>query len=125
MNIRSHLLALAFAGCATLLSSAARAEVVSEGKGIYTVSGTWTFWAEKSLLAPGGKENHFGEFQTVLFKPECNEAEEVTKFKKTFATLKVLGRESVNKGGDKVLVAEKILEVNGSPADESKAKADK
>ncbi len=86
------------------------ADIKRNDDGTYTVSGTWTFWPEKDLLAPSGKGNDFGEFQTILFKPSVNEAFNLKEYRKTFAVFKIKGRESQG-GGGKVLVTEEILEV--------------
>lgn len=99
--------ALIFAG----FSSPLLAEVQKNGNGTYTISGTWTFWEEKDLLAPTGKDNDFGEFKTILFKSPVNDFEGIRKYKKKQATFKVKARESQSGGGEKILVVEEILEV--------------
>lgn len=86
------------------------ASVEKSEDGTYTISGTWTFWPEKGILAPSGKGNDFGEFQTILFKISGNESFNLKEYKKTFAVFKIKGRESQGEG-TKVLIAEEILEV--------------
>lgn len=88
-------------------------EVEKNADGTYTISGTWTYWAEKDVVAPSGKSNDFGEFNNILFKNPVNDFEGMKALKKTFAIFKVKGRES-GAGQEKVLVVEEILErVNG------------
>ncbi len=98
------------------LSCPLMAEVQKISDGIYTISGTWTFWAEKDLLAPTGKDNDFGEFKTILFKALVSDFEGIREYKKTQATFKVKARESQSDGGEKILVVEQILEVVVDPA---------
>jgi hypothetical protein len=91
------------------------AGVALQDDGTYLISGTWTFWPDKEILAPSGRENDFGEFETILFKPDANEFEEVYGFKKTSATFKVRARVSTTSQATKILVVEAILErVDGS-----------
>lgn len=85
------------------------AGVEKNADGTYTISGTWTYWAEKDLVAPTGKSNDFGAFSTILFKSNVNDFEGMKALKKTFATFKVKGRESGD-GTGKALVVEEILE---------------
>lgn len=86
------------------------AGVEKNGDGTYTISGKWTFWPEKELLAPSGRENDFGEFKTLLFKSAVNDFSGVRQLKQSAATFVVKGRESVNPdNGDKVLVVEAIV----------------
>lgn len=77
--------------------------------GTYTISGKWTYWTERDLFAPSGRENEFGEFKTLLFKPAVNEFEGIREFKQTPATFIVRARESDTEVGDKILVVEEIL----------------
>lgn len=92
---------------AAITSAIAGAEKQEDGT--YLLTGTWTFWAEKEMLAPTGKMD-LGDFKAILFKPAVNEFAGVREMKKTEAIFKVKGRESTTESGDKILVVEEILE---------------
>ncbi len=77
--------------------------------GTYTISGTWSYWQDKGLIAPAGKTRDFGEFNQILFKPLANEFEGAKSLKKTVATFKVKAREGGSDDG-KILIVEQILE---------------
>lgn len=89
------------------------AEVEKNPDGTYTISGSWSYWAEKDIVAPSGK-NDFGDYKTILFKLTVNDFAGMKELKKTPAVFKVRARES-GEGPDKILVVEEILErVDGS-----------
>jgi len=77
--------------------------------GTYTIIGKWTFWADKDFLAPSGRDNDFGEYKTILFKPSVNEFSGVKEMKQTLATFVVQARESKTPEGETILVVEQIL----------------
>lgn len=85
------------------------AEVEKNEDGTYTVSGSWTFWADKDLLAPSGRENNFGNYKNILFKPTVNDFEGIREMKQTPATLTVSARESKTPEGETILIVEQIL----------------
>jgi len=91
------------------LMASLHAGVEKQEDGTYLLSGAWTFWSDKEMLAPSGKMD-LGEYQAILFKPTVNEFEGVREMKKTTATFKVRARESATEIGDKILVVEEILE---------------
>ncbi len=86
--------------------------------GTYTISGTWSYWEDKALIAPSGKGHDFGEFDQIVFKPLANEFEGAKSLKKTNATFKVKAREG-GSGGGKILIVEQILELldGGAPGE--------
>ena len=89
------------------------AEAEKNPDGTYTISGTWTYWAEKDIVAPTGK-NDFGDYKTILFKQAVNDFAGMKELKKVPATFKVKARESTDDTG-KILIVEEILErVDGS-----------
>ena len=87
------------------------AEVEKNEDGTYTISGTWTYWPERDIVTPSGK-NDFGEFKTILFKLAGNEFAGMKELKKTPAVFKVKARVS-GEGTDKNLVVEEVLEKVG------------
>ena len=76
----------------TALLPALFAGVEKHADGTYTISGTWTYWAEKDVVAPTGKANDFGQFSNILFKNIVNDFEGMKALKQTFDTFKVKGR---------------------------------
>ncbi len=91
------------------LMASLHASAEKQEDGTYLLTGTWTFWADKEMLAPTEKMD-LGDFKAILFKPTVNEFAGVREMKKTAATFKVKARESATETGDKVLVVEEILE---------------
>lgn len=87
--------------------------------GTYTITGSWTYWPEKDIVAPSGK-NDFGEFKTILFKLAVNDFPGMKELKKTPASFIVRARESGD-GNGKTLVVEQILEKVGEETPEKPA----
>ncbi len=87
----------------------ALADVEKQADGSYLISGTWSFWSEKDILAPSGQTN-LGDYKAVIFKPTVNEFEGVREMKQTPATFLVRARESSKGTGDVILVVEEILQ---------------
>lgn len=102
---RSALLALALLGTFVV---PARAGVELQDDGTYVISGLFTFWPEKNILAPTGKFDT-GEFSSILFKPGVNEFPGVREMKKSLASFQVNARAKTGTGGEKILVVEAIL----------------
>jgi hypothetical protein len=94
---------------ASAILSSAMAGIEKQEDGTYLLTGTWTFWTDREMLAASGKFD-LGEFRAILFKPTVNEFEGVREMKKSAATFKVKARESTSPSGEKVLVVEQILE---------------
>lgn len=91
------------------VAPAVLADVEKNEDGTYTVSGAWTFWADKDLLAPSGRENNFGDYKNILFKPTVNDFEGIREMKQTPATFTVSARESKTPEGETILIVEQIL----------------
>lgn len=87
------------------------AGVEKNDDGTYTITGSWTYWPERDLVAPSGK-NDFGEYKTILFKSAVNDFAGMKELKKTPAAFKVRARVS-GEGADQILVVEEILEKMG------------
>jgi len=107
MKTPPRILLLSLLFFAVISSAPAGAE--KQDDGTYLLTGIWTFWADRDMLAPTGKMD-LGEFKAILFKPTVNEFAGIREMKKTPASFKVRARESLTETGEKILVVEEILE---------------
>lgn len=95
----------------------ARADVEQLEDGTYKVTGMYVFNEEKNMLLPAAKENTYGEFRIVIFKPSALEYPGIRDLNAPAeCVFKVRGRPSISpESGDPLLIVEQILEWEGGP----------
>lgn len=108
---------LLFAMALCLVSVRADVEQLEDGN--YKVSGIYVFNEEKNMLLPAAKENTYGEFRLVIFKPSSLDYPGLRDLTTpTECVFKVRGRTSIHlESGDPLLLVEQILEWEGRPGE--------
>lgn len=99
--------------------SSALADVEQLEDGTYKVTGMFAFNEEKNMLLPAAKENTYGEFRIVIFKPSSLDYPGIRELTTpTQCVFKVRGRPSISpESGDQLLLVEQILEWEGAPGE--------
>ena len=87
-----------------------------ESEGIYIITGKVYYNENKDILATFGKDFDRGEFDAIIFRPECvnaDGAKDLRQDSEVKMRVKGIDREERSEGGDsgRVLVVTEVLEI--------------